>query len=411
MEKVIKSGEEYEAALQEIESLMSGDPTLGSPDGDRLELLGLLIDDYESKKLERHLPDPIDAIRFRMEQQNLSQRDLLPFIGSRSKVSEVLARKRPLTLSMIRALHSGLGIPANVLLQSQVELSLDENDVDWSRFPIPEMSSRGWLDSSANDNWKNQAEGIMRQFFGGLGSTRSAVAFYRQTRSIRSARSVDQLALVAWTARVVMRARKAPMGQRFKHGTVTMQMMREIARLSSFESGPKLAVEYLKKYGISLVIEPQLPTTYLDGCAVLVDLDLPVIGMTLRHDRIDNFWFCLMHELAHVALHLGEGSDQFFDDLDVEEKDDPREQQADELAGEALIPESEWKKSPASRIRTPEAVLLLARGLGVHPAIVAGRMRHHFRSYRVLNQFVGHGQVRKLFSEIDWDTGRLHVQS
>jgi HTH-type transcriptional regulator/antitoxin HigA len=410
VEKVIKSDEEYKAALQEIENLMSGDPTSGSPEGDHLELLGLLIDDYESKKLEKHLPDPIDAIRFRMEQQNLSRRDLMPFIGSRSKVSEVLARKRPLTLSMIRALHSGLGIPAKVLLQSQMELTLDENSVDWTCFPIREMLARGWLAPFANLDSKSRAEEIMHRFFGGLGPTKSAVAFYRQARSIRSARSVDQFALVAWTARIAMRARNAPVKPTFRHRSVTLQFMREVAKLSSFETGPKLAVEYLSKYGISLVIEPQLPSTYLDGCAVLLDLNLPVIGMTLRHDRIDNFWFCLMHELAHIALHLGDGSDQFFDDLDLEENNDPRENQADELAGEALIPEAEWRRSPASRIRTPEAVLLLARQLGIHPAIVAGRMRHHFRSYRVLNQFVGHGQVRRLFGEVDWETGKLHVR-
>jgi len=117
-----------------------------------------------------------------------------------------------------------------------------------------------------------------------------------------------------------------------------------------------------------------------------------------------------MHELAHIALHLGEGSDQFLDDLDVEKRDDPRERQADELAGEALIPESEWQRSPASRIRTPEAVELLAQKLNIHPAIVAGRIRHHFKSYRVLNQFVGHGLIRRQFPEIDWEASGLDVR-
>jgi HTH-type transcriptional regulator/antitoxin HigA len=411
MQKVIKTDSEYEAALREIENLMDRNPVHGSAEGDRLELLGILVGDYESKRCEPHPPDPIEAIRFRMEQQGLSQRDLVPFLGSRSKVSEILARKRPLTLAMIRALHSGLAIPAAVLLQGQGEAGRNDGDIEWDRFPVREMVRRGWIDTLSKGSPEHQAEVLMRRFFAGLGSTNIALAFYKQTRSIRSARAVDKYALIAWTARVVMRAREIPRESVFTHGTVTLKLMRELARLSAFESGPRLAMEFLGRYGICLVIEPQLRHTHLDGCAILADLDMPVIGMTLRHDRIDNFWFCLMHELAHVALHLGEGSDQFVDDLDVEKRDDPREVQADGLAGQALIPESEWQKSPASRIRTPEAVDQLAHQLGIHPAIVAGRMRHHFKSYRVLGQFLGHGQVRRQFPEIGWEVGGVDAGS
>jgi len=109
-----------------------------------------------------------------------------------------------------------------------------------------------------------------------------------------------------------------------------------------------------------------------------------------------------MHELAHVALHLSQGVAGFYDDLDLPADDDPREQQADELAGEVLIPREEWEKSPARRVRSRDAVLHLAERLKIHPSIVAGRMRYEFRSYRVLNQFVGHGLVRGLFPEIEW---------
>ncbi len=114
--KVIRSPEDYEAALSEISRLVDRDPTPGTSDGERLELQTVLVRDYESRTLPRVTVDPVDAIQFRMEQQGLRQRDLVPYIGSKSKVSEVLARKRPLTLSMIRALHTGLGIPAESLL-------------------------------------------------------------------------------------------------------------------------------------------------------------------------------------------------------------------------------------------------------------------------------------------------------
>ena len=135
-------------------------------------------------------------------------------------------------------------------------------------------------------------------------------------------------------------------------------------------------------------------------------IDRPVIGLSLRHDRIDNFWFCLMHELAHLSLHLekptGDEPIRFYDDLDVDDQGDPREEEADKLAGEALIPEEEWKNSPASNLRTPQAAQHLARKLRIHPAIVAGRIRHAYKSYRRLNNLVGSGQVRRLFPEATW---------
>jgi HTH-type transcriptional regulator/antitoxin HigA len=113
--KVLKTEAEYEAALAHVETLMDAEP--GSPDEDELEVFAVLIEDYEAAHYPIDLPDPIEAIKFRMDQQDLLQKDMTPYMGSQSKVSEVLNRKRPLGLSMIRALHKGLGIPADVLLQ------------------------------------------------------------------------------------------------------------------------------------------------------------------------------------------------------------------------------------------------------------------------------------------------------
>jgi HTH-type transcriptional regulator/antitoxin HigA len=110
--RILKNEADYEAALSEIEKLMDG-PRL---DVDRLELLALLVSDYEDKHYPIDMPDPVEAITFRMEQMGLTRKDLERYIGSRSKVSEVLSGKRRLSLSMIRALHEGLGIPAEVLL-------------------------------------------------------------------------------------------------------------------------------------------------------------------------------------------------------------------------------------------------------------------------------------------------------
>lgn len=112
--KVIKTKAEYEAALARIEKLMDAAPNTSQ--GDELELLSLLVHDYENKKFPIDKPDPIAAIRFRMEQQGLAPKDLVPLLGSRSRVSEVLSGRRGLSLKMIRALVARLHIPAELLI-------------------------------------------------------------------------------------------------------------------------------------------------------------------------------------------------------------------------------------------------------------------------------------------------------
>lgn len=117
--KVLKTDAEYKTALAEAHRLVALDPASGTGDANKLELLALLLSDYEVKHFPLPAADPIEAIQFRMEQLALVQRDLVPYIGSKSKVSEVLARKRRLTLPMIRALSAGLSIPLRVLVQSR----------------------------------------------------------------------------------------------------------------------------------------------------------------------------------------------------------------------------------------------------------------------------------------------------
>lgn len=111
----IKTDEDHRAAIARIEQLMSAAP--GAPEAEELDVLATLADAYEAKHHVIDPPDPIAAIRFRMEQQNLSRKDLEPYIGTRARVSEVLAGKRPLTLSMIRRMKAGLGISADLLIQ------------------------------------------------------------------------------------------------------------------------------------------------------------------------------------------------------------------------------------------------------------------------------------------------------
>src|SRR5215471_2285449 len=113
--KPIRTKKDYEAALAEVERLWGS--KLGTPDGDRLDVLATLIDAYESIHDPIDPPDPVEAIKFRMEQQGLTRKDLEPMIGSRTRVAEVLNRKRSLSIAMIRRLHEHLGISADVLIR------------------------------------------------------------------------------------------------------------------------------------------------------------------------------------------------------------------------------------------------------------------------------------------------------
>ena len=113
--KPIKTEKDYNTALKEVEELF--DAELGSAEGDRLEVLSTLIEAYEDAHYDIPAPDPIEAINYFMESRGLTRADLEVYIGSRARVSEILNRKRPLTLSMIQRLHTELGIPAEVLVK------------------------------------------------------------------------------------------------------------------------------------------------------------------------------------------------------------------------------------------------------------------------------------------------------
>ncbi|OGA64565.1 MAG: DNA-binding protein [Betaproteobacteria bacterium RIFCSPLOWO2_12_FULL_67_28] len=117
--KPIRTKADYRAALKEIETLMAARPA--TLEGDRLDVLTTLVEAWEKKHFPMELPDPVEAIKFRMEQSGLTPKDLVPMIGQINRVYEVLARKRPLTLQMIRRLHRQLAIPAESLIKPSIE--------------------------------------------------------------------------------------------------------------------------------------------------------------------------------------------------------------------------------------------------------------------------------------------------
>lgn len=115
--RIIKTDEQHRRYLEEARRLAKGDPEPESDGGARLELLAKLIDDYERERFRFRKPDPVEAILFRMQEQGLRQADIAAIVGGKNRASEILSRKRPLTLAMVRALHEKLGIPSELLIR------------------------------------------------------------------------------------------------------------------------------------------------------------------------------------------------------------------------------------------------------------------------------------------------------
>ena len=400
--KIIKSAENYEAAMARLSALMSLDPKPNSKEENELELLALVIQDFERQTVPPVKADAIESILFRMDQMRLTRKDLIPYIGSISKVSEVLSRKRPLSLPMIRRLNQGMGIPADILIEDvETDRSVVDQDpeMDFTRFPLKEMLERGCFgDFEGNvQRLKDYAEDLVTKFMRDLLPKQMGPAFLRAPLHQRGDRQADETAILAWRMCVLRKAREVVSTRDYKRDTVTPAWMRELAKLSAFDEGPKLAKEYLARHGITLIIEKHFKRTFLDGAAML-DNDRPIIALTLRHDRVDNFWFALLHELAHVAKHLTPESPVFIDDLD---RTNPQsdEEEADAMAQEALIPEKSWSTAKVRQTLSSEDAIAFADEIGVHPAIVAGRLRHEEKNFRLLSHLIGKtGQVSQTFA-------------
>ncbi len=399
--KVIKTEKDYEEALRLVEKLMSRDPDPDSEEGEQLSLVSTLIQDYEAKVLPESLPDPVDAIKFRMEQADLKPADLIPYLGSRSRVSEILSGKRQLTLDMVRALEAGLGIPAKILIRKPA-LDEDPEFQNWDNRLVSEMEVRGYFGKASLKKYSKVE--VLKSFFSTINVPVQQLVGMSRKSNYRSSPLTDKRALAAWATCVFKKAKKVRISKQYKHGTVDLKFMQKLAKLSVKENSPMLAQGYLEKYGIILVIERHFSKTYLDGAAILINKDNPVIGLTLRYDRLDNFWFTLMHELAHIAQHYHSNISLFYDEIEgIKTIDlDEREREADALAEEVLLPKAKWEVSPARLIPSSMAATSLAQELGVHVAIVAGQIRHKCNKYTYLNKIVNQAKVRKYFPDEKW---------
>lgn len=394
--KPIRNSEEHKAALQRFEALISS--AEGTEEAYQRDILAILIEKYEDESIPLPLPSPVEAIKFRLEQAGLTRKDLEPILGGRAKVSEILSGKRELTLKMARGLHTQLGIPAESLLGKAAILDDMLGDFDFARVPVVEMQRNGAFRNLGIKDAKAEAEEAIRGLVSLIGGPQAIpVGLFRKTASARLNAKLNSYALSGWCLQVLAEASLVD-AQPYQTGSITDEFLGNLVRLSAQKTGPKLAQEALRQIGVILVIVPHLKNTYLDGAAFMTRDGRPVVGLTLRYDKVDNFWFALLHELGHLVLHLERTHGGYLvDDLSLRgsQTDDEKEKQADTFAERHLLPKG--FNLDQQELVTTFDVLTYAHAHSIAPAIVAGRIQYVKQNYRLFANLLGRGEVSPVF--------------
>jgi HTH-type transcriptional regulator / antitoxin HigA len=340
--------------------------------------------------------------------QHFSQRKFAELIGlkeqqiQRYEAEEYRSASLTRLLEIANALHLNVTEIAEISPISRTEEGKKQGSFEWAKFPVVEMYKRGWFEGfyGSLDDVLRDRESLLHTFLSNV-NKKPVIALHH--KRVRSGSEVDQYALLAWESRILSLELKTANIGTYRKQVFTSEWITNLIKLSRFPDGPLRARAMLQECGIALIIEPHLVNTYIDGAALLYG-ESPVIGMTLRYDRIDNFWFVLIHELIHITKHLQKGKiDSIFDDLEAIDND-KIELEADMLAREALIPSTEWNFTLARYLQTDDSVKDFAHKLDINPAIVAGRIRYESNNYLILHNIVGQGEVRKLFSEVNFGT-------
>ncbi|MDD5019906.1 MAG: XRE family transcriptional regulator [Candidatus Omnitrophica bacterium] len=337
--------------------------------------------------------------------RGFSQRKLGELLGLKEQQIQRYEAEKYASASLSRFAKIAKALNLNISEIAEFKTSQESQDVEianlpWDKFPVKEMYLRNWFKEFFSGSLKKAMENatdLAKQFVTSSFDRPDLVAMRQR---IRVGGNANMYSLFAWQCRIMMLAKDKEKKITFDQEVMTDGWFTDLARLSCAEEGPLKAIEYLERYGIRLAVEPHLANTYLDGAALLLPSG-PVVGMTLRYDRLDSFWFVLFHELVHIKKHLSKkGVNVIFDDLDVSA--DAIEEETDRCASEILVPNEKWEVALARYVRSKESIIEFAKELKINPAIVAGKIRKESENYTILTDLVGQGEVRKLFPAIDF---------
>ncbi len=331
---------------------------------------------------------PGEFIREELEARGWTQEDLSRILDRPIKtVNQIITAKKQITPDTAVELSQAFGTSAEfwLNLESAYRLSLarqDKSDVGrraviYSFAPVKEMFSRGWITADPKTELGNLERELCKFY---------SVESLAQKPPLRYAARSSAMGHVAIPAQVAWVTRVKHLASRMRACKYSEKALREqiprILGLSRLEGQVAKLPVVLSELGVRLVFVPHLSQTKIDGAALWLDDDSPVVGLSLRHDRIDNFWFTLMHELAHIVCRHSKNEAIVDNQLVGADRCDPEdmatiEKEADQLARKWLVPEKELKSFIAgtapyfSRQRIEE----FSEKLGIHPGIVEGRLQ------------------------------------
>lgn len=321
-----------------------------------------------------------------MSQQQIQRYEASGYMGASLARLTQIAEALEVTLQEFRT--SGKQESSNMIYSWE-----NETGINWNKFPIKEMIKRGWFTLKQ----KSSAISAVKEYFNLAAGPQYVSALHR--KKFHGGNRPNEYSLLAWQARVLEKAKLVVEEENIPEFDHDERWVKKLVSLSMQENSPIKVKDFLASKGVVLVTERHLSGTYLDGAAMLLDSGNPVVALTLRHDRLDNFWFVLMHELGHVFLHLFDSLKMDFFDEEDDSEDDELEREADNFALDNLISSDGWNMCLSRFSMTEETVRMDAENLGVHPSIVAGRIRKEYNNYTILGDLLGAGSVRYLFEE------------
>ena len=327
----------------------------------------------------RNVP-PGAIIREEIAARGWMQEDLARIMGRPVQaISEILSAKKQITPETALGLAAAFGTSAEMWLNMEMKYRLrlaQERGVDeaverrsriYALVPIKELVSRGWIEEGES---VDELEDRVKDFLG-IASLEELPRLKLAARRTAT-REPDPRAVRAWTRRV---EQLAPVQRVAAYDCNRLEeSVRELLRLTAHEDGPARVANVLGSLGVHFILVPHLPKTYFDG-AVIPGQDNPVLALTLRHDRLDSFWFTLLHQIAHLVLGHEGGR---LEDLDGDAGSDAEEMEADALAAGWLVSKESLDEF-VQRVKpyfSRQAISGYARSIGRHPSIVLGRLQH-----------------------------------
>lgn len=339
------------------------------------------------------LPNLLIAARIA---RGMTQKELAEFMGLKMQQIQKYEVDRYESASLRRIAMVADALALDIFQAGELNGKRTLNHTDPSKascFPVGEMYRRGWLGPYRGSliDARNTAPEDLKDFFAKAWGPQANL----RHRYARSANIPHEPALSAWEARVMILTDFRPPIREFLPVVADANWLRSLAGLSRERDGVRRARQHLLDAGIALVVEEALPGMHIDGAALRTCKGNYSIALTLRDPRLETFWITLMHEVAHLVLHIAPGKyDSIFDDVNAPAGSDD-EDEADVFSREALIPSRAWASCKSQFTWTREAILADARHLGVGPAVVVGHIRRQAGDIQFPNRVAANADVRE----------------